>query len=58
MSVVIDQSTVADLRTLIDGRDPVAIYRVGYTPYPAAWSRRRQLDAILTPDPEPQPVTM
>jgi len=58
MSVVIDQSTVADLRTMIDGRDPVAIYRVGYTAYPAAWSRRRTLDAIVTPDPEPQPVTM
>ena len=58
MSVVIDQSTVADLRALIGGRDPVAIYRVGHTPHPAAWSRRRTLDAILTPDQDRQPVTM
>ncbi len=49
MSVVIDQATVADLRALIGGRDPVAIYRVGYTPREAAWSKRRSLDAVLTP---------
>jgi nitroreductase len=58
MSVVIDQPTVADLRALIGGRDPVAIYRVGHTPQPAAWSRRRSLDAILTSDHDRQPVTM
>jgi hypothetical protein len=58
MSVVIDQPTVADLRALIGGRDPVAIYRVGHTPHPAAWSRRRTLAAILTPDHDLQPVTM
>jgi hypothetical protein len=58
MSVVIDQPTVADLREMIDGRDPVAIYRVGYTPHPAAWSRRRTLDTILNADRDRQPVTM
>jgi hypothetical protein len=58
MSVVIDQPTVRDLREMIDGRDPVAIYRVGYTPHAAAWSRRRTLGAILTVDRDRQPVTM
>jgi nitroreductase len=49
MSVVIDQSTVDELRGLIGGRDPVAIYRVGEAPGPAAWSKRRPLDAVLVP---------
>ena len=51
MSVVIDQSTVSDLARLIQGRDPVAIYRVGYTPHAAAWSKRRSLDVVLVPPP-------
>jgi hypothetical protein len=51
MSVVIDQATVNDLRDLIGGRDPVAIYRVGSAPSPAAWSKRRALDAVLVPTP-------
>jgi len=51
MSVVIDQATVDDLRPLIGGRDPVAIYRVGYTGRAAAWSQRRSLDAVLVPAP-------
>jgi hypothetical protein len=49
MSVVIDQTTVTELRTLIGGRDPVAIYRVGHTPEKAAWSNRRSLEAITIP---------
>lgn len=52
MSVVIDQRTVKDLGKLIDGRDPVAIYRVGYTPHPAAWSKRRRLEEVLVPAPD------
>jgi len=51
MSVVIDQATVTDLGVMIGGLDPVAIYRVGYTPDPAAWSHRRALDAVLIPAP-------
>jgi len=51
MSVVIDQETVKDLSKLIGGRDPVAIYRVGFTPNKAAWSRRRALEAVLVPTP-------
>jgi hypothetical protein len=51
MSVVIDQATVADLATMIGGRDPVAIYRVGYTARTAARSHRRSLDAVLVPPP-------
>jgi len=51
MSVVIDQATVADLATLIGGRDPVAIYRVGKPPRAAAWSQRRALEAVLVPPP-------
>jgi hypothetical protein len=52
MSVVIDQATVAHLRTLIGGLDPVAIYRVGYTPAVAARSRRRALADVLVPAPQ------
>jgi hypothetical protein len=51
MSIVIDQATVAELAEMIDGRDPVAIYRIGYTEEAAAWSRRRHLDAVLVPAP-------
>ncbi len=51
MSVVIDQATVHELQELIGGRDPVAIYRVGYTPEGAARSRRRDLARILVPRP-------
>jgi hypothetical protein len=51
MSVVIDQSTVEDLRRQIGGQDPVAIYRVGYTPHEAAVSRRRSLDRVVVPAP-------
>lgn len=51
MSVVIDQPTVRELGTLIEGRDPVAIYRVGYTPNHAAWSKRRSLEDVLVPAP-------
>ena len=51
MSVVIDQSTVDELRRLIDGQDPVAIYRVGFTPHAAAVSKRRDLNRVLVPAP-------
>jgi len=51
MSVVIDQSTVSELSTLLGGRDAVAIYRVGRPTGSAAWSQRRSLDAILVPTP-------
>lgn len=51
MSVVIDQATVDDLRRQIGGRDPVAIYRVGYTPHSAAISKRRPLERVLVPAP-------
>jgi len=51
MSVVIDQATVEDLRAMIDGQDPLAIYRVGATTESAAWSKRRALDAVLVPSP-------
>jgi hypothetical protein len=47
MSVVIDQPTVHDLQALIGGRDPVAIYRVGFTSRPPAPSGRRTLADIL-----------
>jgi hypothetical protein len=49
MSIVIDQPTVRELAGLIGGRDGVAIYRVGFTPEPAPWSKRRGLDAVLQP---------
>lgn len=48
MSIVIDQPTVAELSAAIDGRDPVAIYRVGHTREMAAWSKRRDLGAVLS----------
>ena len=51
MSVVIDQATVTDLAKMIGGRDPIAIYRVGYAPQSAAWSNRRALDVVLVPRP-------
>ena len=51
MSVVIDQATVADLGAMLGGRDPVAIYRVGYTSEAAAWSHRRPLDRVVTGPP-------
>jgi hypothetical protein len=51
MSVVIDQSTVKELRTMLPGHDPIAIYRVGATTESAAWSKRRSLDAVLVPSP-------
>jgi hypothetical protein len=51
MSIVIDQPTVAELAEMIDGRDAVAIYRVGYTPASAAWSKRRDLSAVLVSQP-------
>ena len=51
MSIVIDQPTVSELAKMIGGRDPVAIYRVGHTARPAAWSKRRDLGAVLVPAP-------
>lgn len=51
MSVVIDQATVNELRGMIDGHDPIAIYRVGFTEESAARSRRRPLAQILVPAP-------
>jgi hypothetical protein len=51
MSVVIDQSTVDELRPLVGGRDPVAIYRVGFTPQVAAVSKRRGLEQVVVPPP-------
>jgi hypothetical protein len=51
MSVVIDQATVHQLATYIDGADPVAIYRVGYTPQVAPVSKRRPLGTVLVPAP-------
>src|SRR5699024_3853546 len=40
MSIVIDQPTVKDLAQLIDGRDGVAIYRVGHSDESVPWSKR------------------
>ena len=51
MSIVIDQSTVDDLAGSIDGRDPVALYRVGMTRRVAPWSNRRDLKAVMVPPP-------
>jgi hypothetical protein len=51
MSVVIDQGTVSELATMLGGRDPVAIYRVGRPAGSAAWSKRRVLDDVLVPRP-------
>ncbi len=48
MSIVIDQPTVRELAALIGGRDGVAIYRVGFTPKAAPWSKRRGLEAVLS----------
>jgi hypothetical protein len=47
MSIVIDQPTVRELSEMIGGRDGVAIYRVGYTPKEAPWSKRRGLKSVL-----------
>lgn len=47
MSIVIDQATVKDLSAMIEGKDGVAIYRVGYTANPAPWSKRRALSSVL-----------
>ncbi|MBJ7609076.1 MAG: hypothetical protein JF887_06550 [Candidatus Dormibacteraeota bacterium] len=47
MSIVIDQSTVHQLQDMIDGADPVAIYRVGLTDQDAAWSKRRDIADIV-----------
>ena len=49
MSIVIDQPTVRDLSQLLGGREAVAIYRVGYTPAAAPWSKRRSPEAVLVP---------
>ena len=51
MSIVIDQPTVSELGALVGGQDPVAIYRVGHTARPAAWSKRRALERVLVPPP-------
>ena len=51
MSIVIDQPTVSELTAMIGGGDPVAIYRVGHTARPAAWSKRRGLDSVLVSPP-------
>jgi hypothetical protein len=51
MSVVIDQPTADELRTMIGGRDAIAIYRVGYTPHEAAMSKRRDLAQVLVSAP-------
>lgn len=51
MSVVIDQPTVTALRSMLGGNDPVAVYRVGYTDAPAAWSKRRPLSDVLVAPP-------
>lgn len=56
MSIVIDQATVGELSEMIDGHDPVAIYRVGYTASPAAWSKRRDLSAVLVAQADHQPL--
>lgn len=48
MSIVIDQPTVRELADMIGGQDGVAIYRVGYTSKSAPWSKRRDLNAVLT----------
>lgn len=41
ISIVIDQDTVGELAQKAGMAHPVAIFRVGYTPKPAAWSNRR-----------------
>jgi hypothetical protein len=52
MSIVIDQPTVEQLRGMVGGADGVAIYRVGYTPNPAPWSKRRSARQVLAAVPE------
>ena len=49
MSIVIDQSTKAELATRINHPLPVAIFRVGRTPKPAEDSGRRPLEMVLVP---------
>lgn len=49
MSIVIDQSTKAELARRINHPLPVAIFRVGRTPKPAEGSGRRGLEAVLIP---------
>lgn len=49
MSIVIDQPTVKDLSQMIDGRDGVAIYRVGHTKESVPWSKRRDVGAVVVP---------
>jgi len=39
ISIVIDQPTVNELASKV--KNPVAIFRVGYTPKAAPWSNRR-----------------
>lgn len=41
ISIVIDQPTVTELAQKGDVENPVAIFRVGYTPKSAPWSNRR-----------------
>jgi hypothetical protein len=49
MSIVIDQSTKAELARRINHPLPVAIFRVGRTSNPAEGSGRRPLKAVLVP---------
>jgi hypothetical protein len=49
MSIVIDQSTKAELATRINHPLPVAIFRVGRTPKRAEDSGRRTLEALIVP---------
>jgi hypothetical protein len=49
MSIVIDQSTKAELAERINHPLPVAIFRVGRTAKPADDSGRRRLEAVLVP---------
>jgi hypothetical protein len=49
MSIVIDQSTKAELARRINHPLPVAIFRVGRTPKPAEDSGRRGLETALVP---------
>jgi nitroreductase len=49
MSIVIDQPTVKELSQLIQGRDGVAIYRVGHTSETVPWSKRRTLQEVVAP---------
>jgi hypothetical protein len=49
MSIVIDQPTVQELSQLIQGRDGVAIYRVGHACESVPWSKRRTLEQVIAP---------